>query len=1041
MATQNARSLGDLSRFFTARDDILGRLDAYFSPRDTGGKPRREFLLHGLGGVGKTQIALKAADALEKRHVSTRFVESLPWLTDNRIPYVFHLDGTTGPTVDQSYANICQRHCPGYDQVAPGAVGATIGEMKNVALRWMEGLSDEWLLIYDNLPDNERLKPVLPQRNSGNVIYTSRSRGFLADLPAECVCEVQPLSEDDAINLLLRIADREDIRMDEQEMQALRDTVAQLGCLPLAIESIGAYLRKGDCTPLTYLQRYRDRRNRAELLSKPNADGSLPARPELYTAFDLSYEAILSLQRREGNGIVAMAAECALKALNLLCFYHNEAIPVRMIKFSAEERRSLGGDAVYPLSDLADDPLMDATPLLACNYSEKTWDRTSFDLGVQILQQFSLITQSPESGAVSMHVMVQAWAQDRMEKKTRWRQALAARVVLIESIRPNWHRLDQLWMKDLPPHFNACMANFNACTADLKACQPPEDATPPHHYRYDGHLDFKLAWYYYQQKDFRTAVDHLLLHCRVAKFNDGSYSRGASLSLLLLGKIYHEMGRINDAQATYLEVLEMLSMCKDDMLDDFQERMAVKEKESRGQDRRQKITRLLLLKNSSRRVSSEGENQTAAAQNSHSSGADQDDTIQPVIPTLEQTLKRLSSVDDSDEGSKKETLSDWESSMGMVYASLASLLIDSGRKKLAKQCLQRAIEVAKDAFEHDIQVWTWEDELIRLNGGADLNRWLQRYKAVNALPPELRHELAGHEYIYVLPVGLAETYIAEGDFEEAYQLYESTLEKVQILYGRSDRKTLYLMRQMAECAVSRGFFEEAGGHARRAVEAAKSAYGQWHCQTAQCLRTLVLTTTAQTMDMDPGSECFKIVQEAYDSIRVAFWEGHPEAKALKACLDRPSSTHSDTDAPSEEALEVRARIFADGVPKSPEEYKTRAIAALQEVRRKRSRVEHKRIRLAEERRLKQQRDARAESKPQTDTAQETHLTVCGITKAEGSQHHKRQNGQGMGSITLSPISETGSQITIEGPSDDVQRVDIKGKGKALQLALPAQLGR
>ena len=952
--------------------------------------------------------------------------------------------------MDQSYANICQRHCPGYDQVAPGAARVTISEMKNVALRWMEGLSDEWLLIYDNLPDNERLKPVLPQRNTGNVIYTSRSRGFLADLPAECVCEVQALSEDDAINLLLRIADREDIRTDEQEMQALRETVAQLGCLPLAIESIGAYLRKGDCTPLTYLQRYRDRRNRAELLSRPNSDGSLPARPELYTAFDLSYEAILSLQRREGDSIVAMAAECALKALNFLCFYHNEAIPIRMIKFSAEERRTLGGDVVYPLSDLADDPLMDATPLLAYNNFEKTWDRTFFDLGVQILQQFSLVTRALERGTISMHVMVQTWAQDRMEKKTRWRQALAARIVLIESIRPNWDRLDQLWMEDLPPHFNACMTHFDAYTADLKACQPPEDATPPHHYKYDGHLDFKLAWYYYQQKDFPTAVDQLLRHLRVAKFNDGSYSQEASLSLTLLGKIYHEMGRINDAQATYLEVLDMLSMRKDDMLDDFQERMALGENEPRGQTRRQKVARLLFPRGSSRSVSGESKNQTAAAQDSHGSGADQSDTIQPVIPTLEQTLRRLSSVDDSDKGSEKETLSDWESSMGMVYASLASLLIDSGRKKLGKQCLQRAIKVAKDAFKYDIQVWTWEDELIRLNGGADLKYWLQRYKAMNALSPELRHQLAGHEYTYVLPIGLAETYIAEGDFEEAYQVYESTFEKVQILYGPSDRKTLYLMRQMAECTVSRGFFDEAEGHARRAVEAAKSAYGQWHCQTAQCLRTLVSIIGAQTLDMGPGSEYYETLQEAYDSIRVAFWEGHPEAKALKNCLERSSSPHSDTGALSEEVLEVRARIFADGVPKSPEEHRARVIAALQEVRRKRSRVEHKRIRLAEKRRLEQQRNARAKSNPATDTAQETHLTVRRITKAEGPRHPKIQEGDGMGSITLAPISETGPsfsgklvlapgpQITIEEPSDNEQRVDAKGKRKALQPAPPGQ---
>jgi ATP-dependent Clp protease ATP-binding subunit ClpA len=48
----------------------LGKLDACFSARNTGGKPRREFLLYGMGGVGKTQTALRAADDLEDRFVA-----------------------------------------------------------------------------------------------------------------------------------------------------------------------------------------------------------------------------------------------------------------------------------------------------------------------------------------------------------------------------------------------------------------------------------------------------------------------------------------------------------------------------------------------------------------------------------------------------------------------------------------------------------------------------------------------------------------------------------------------------------------------------------------------------------------------------------------------------------------------------------------------------------------------------------------------------------------------------------------------------------
>lgn len=61
--------LGTTSSFFTGRQDILQRLDSFFSLRETGGKPRREFLLHGMGGVGKTEIALKVSEALHDRFV------------------------------------------------------------------------------------------------------------------------------------------------------------------------------------------------------------------------------------------------------------------------------------------------------------------------------------------------------------------------------------------------------------------------------------------------------------------------------------------------------------------------------------------------------------------------------------------------------------------------------------------------------------------------------------------------------------------------------------------------------------------------------------------------------------------------------------------------------------------------------------------------------------------------------------------------------------------------------------------------------------
>ena len=46
------------SRLFTGREDVLEKLQQYFGQRDRL-SPRRQFLLCGMGGGGKTQIALK----------------------------------------------------------------------------------------------------------------------------------------------------------------------------------------------------------------------------------------------------------------------------------------------------------------------------------------------------------------------------------------------------------------------------------------------------------------------------------------------------------------------------------------------------------------------------------------------------------------------------------------------------------------------------------------------------------------------------------------------------------------------------------------------------------------------------------------------------------------------------------------------------------------------------------------------------------------------------------------------------------------------
>lgn len=55
------------SPIFTGRKSIMETLEVFFSVRPHGSTPRREYLLYGLGGAGKTQIALQFAQKYQDR--------------------------------------------------------------------------------------------------------------------------------------------------------------------------------------------------------------------------------------------------------------------------------------------------------------------------------------------------------------------------------------------------------------------------------------------------------------------------------------------------------------------------------------------------------------------------------------------------------------------------------------------------------------------------------------------------------------------------------------------------------------------------------------------------------------------------------------------------------------------------------------------------------------------------------------------------------------------------------------------------------------
>jgi len=216
--------------FFSGRDAFLDVVSQELAAK----KPRQynhRIALYGLGGVGKTQIALEYA----YRHRSD-------------YTYIFWL-----PAVDQAqllsgFANIanltgCTSSLTSGDDTA------------KAVLRWLRD-TENWLLILDNLDDISVAAGYLPEANgAGHTLITTRNRNS-DGIPANGL-EVREMDPTSAVQFLL---DRVRIEPAREEVRSeAHEIVKELGFLPLAIDQAAAYIRASQ-NIFEYRKIYQDQR-------------------------------------------------------------------------------------------------------------------------------------------------------------------------------------------------------------------------------------------------------------------------------------------------------------------------------------------------------------------------------------------------------------------------------------------------------------------------------------------------------------------------------------------------------------------------------------------------------------------------------------------------------------------------------------------------------------------------------------------------------------------------------------------------------------
>ena len=262
---------------FTGRGAVLEGLRNRLSSSPTVVVPQA---LYGLGGVGKTQVAIEYAHRFAANY-------DIVWWVSAEQP----------DQVRASLAQLAERlGLPRADTVTENVRAALD------ALRAGDR-SRRWLVVFDNAGDPEELREYLPQ-GSGHTLLTSRNLSWSRQ--ARTV-EVDVFTREESISFLRK-------RVPALPIPDADAVAEKLGDLPLAIEQAGAWLAATAMPVATYMQLLDTQMPQVLSTNPPPAYDSTAAATWL-----------LSLQR------LRETMPAAAKVLELCAFFAPEPIPMTLL--------------------------------------------------------------------------------------------------------------------------------------------------------------------------------------------------------------------------------------------------------------------------------------------------------------------------------------------------------------------------------------------------------------------------------------------------------------------------------------------------------------------------------------------------------------------------------------------------------------------------------------------------------------------------------------------------------------------------------------
>ncbi|KAH8648162.1 P-loop containing nucleoside triphosphate hydrolase protein [Tricladium varicosporioides] len=378
---------------FVGRQDILEALELQFSQRES----HKRVVLVGLGGVGKSQIAIEFSHRLRSQDLQT---------------WVFWVHASTTERFEQGYRAIAAAlELPGWNDPKTDILG--------LVWRWLSDIrSGYWFLILDNADDTDifssmpgkeleqRSRPLssyIPQTVTGSVLLTTRDRRVASWLSTgyASTIAVGLMTQKDAEQLLFtKIPDGISSATERAEL------IRELDYLPLAITQAAAYIsaRATRITVPRYLALYRnDEASQSRLLDEESGDLRRdPGVPNsVIRTWQISFDQI-----KDKWSSAAML-------LSLIAMFDRQGIPE------------------FLLHDICPNDL-------------------DFEAALNPLEEFSLISVERGSTRFEIHRLVQLATRkwlERHQELERW-QGIAVEVIskaFPNGDYKNWKICDALW--------------------------------------------------------------------------------------------------------------------------------------------------------------------------------------------------------------------------------------------------------------------------------------------------------------------------------------------------------------------------------------------------------------------------------------------------------------------------------------------------------------------------------------------------------------------------------------------------------------------